>query len=130
MSKNRRNYPSINLASLILCQLHDGTIYSLFDCHLLRLSPEEAGAAVVLGTLLVVGRIILTGVFETLSILFIVTALSIGSVVVMAPIAATYPVWAILGMVLFRRGLEQINLLTILGTLSVVTGTISIHLGH
>ena len=77
-----------------------------------------------------VGRIILTGVFETLSILFIVTALSIGSVVVVAPIAAIYPVWTILGMVLFLRGLEQINLLTILGTLSVVTGTISIHLGH
>ena len=73
---------------------------------------------------------LLTGVFETLSILFIVTALSMGSVVVVAPIAATYPVWAILGTVLFLRGLEQINLLTILGTLSVVTGTISIHLGH
>ena len=73
---------------------------------------------------------LLTGVFETLSILFIVTALSLGSVVVVVPIAATYPVWATLGTLLFLRGLERINVLTILGTLSVVTGTISIHLGH
>lgn len=73
---------------------------------------------------------LVTGVSETLSILFIVTALSIGSVVVVAPIAATYPVWALLGTVVFLRDLEQINALTIMGTVSVVMGTTAIYLGQ
>lgn len=73
---------------------------------------------------------LVTGLSETLSILFIVTALSIGSVVVVAPLAATYPVWALLGTVLFLRDVERVNLLTIVGILSVVTGTIAIHLGN
>ncbi len=73
---------------------------------------------------------LLTGISETLSILLIVTALSIGSVVVVAPIAATYPVWALLGTVLFLRDVEQINLFTVVGTVSVVAGTIAIHLGN
>jgi len=69
-----------------------------------------------------------TGLFETLSILSIVTALSVGSVVVVAPIAATYPVWALLGTVIFLRDVEQVNIRTAIGTLSVVSGTIAIHL--
>lgn len=73
---------------------------------------------------------LLTGITETVSILLIITALSIGSVVVVAPIASTYPVWALLGTVIFLRDFERINALTVLGTLSVVTGTIAIHLGH
>lgn len=72
----------------------------------------------------------MTGLFETLSILLIVTALSVGSVVVVAPIAATYPVWALLGTIIFLRDVEQVNLLTIIGILSVVAGTIAIHLGN
>jgi drug/metabolite transporter (DMT)-like permease len=70
-----------------------------------------------------------TGIFETLSILFIITALSIGRVVVIAPIGATYPVWALIGTKLFLRDVEQINVKTIIGILSVVAGTIAIHLG-
>ncbi|MGH7771911.1 MAG: EamA family transporter [Candidatus Binatia bacterium] len=73
---------------------------------------------------------IMTGLFETLSILFIVTALSLGTVVVVAPIASTYPVWALIGTVVFLRDLEQVKLLTIMGSLIVVTGTIAIHLGN
>jgi drug/metabolite transporter (DMT)-like permease len=69
---------------------------------------------------------VITGVAETLSILFIITALSMGAVSVVAPIAATYPVWALLGAAIFLRKVEQINLLTVLGTLSVVTGTVAI----
>jgi drug/metabolite transporter (DMT)-like permease len=69
-----------------------------------------------------------TGLFETLSILFIVTALSVGSVVVVAPIAATYPVWALLGTAIFLRDVEQVNSRTAIGILSVVSGTVSIHL--
>jgi drug/metabolite transporter, DME family len=72
----------------------------------------------------------LTGMFETLSILFIITALSVGPVVVVAPIASTYPVWALLGTVIFLRDVERIGMLMVLGTLSVVVGTIAIHVGR
>jgi len=71
-----------------------------------------------------------TGIFETLSILFIMTALSIGRVVVVAPLAATYPVWALLGAKLFLRDVEKIGWKTVIGILSVVVGTVAIHLGR
>ena len=70
-----------------------------------------------------------TGIFETLSILFIMTALSIGRVVVVAPLAATYPIWALIGSKLFLRDVEKIGWKTVVGILSVVAGTIAIHLG-
>jgi drug/metabolite transporter (DMT)-like permease len=70
-----------------------------------------------------------TGIFETLSIVFIMTSLSLGRVVVVAPIAATYPVWALIGAKIFLRDVEKIRMKTILGILSVVAGTIAIHLG-
>jgi DME family drug/metabolite transporter len=71
-----------------------------------------------------------TGIFETLSILFIMTALSIGRVVVVAPLAATYPVWALLGAKLFLRDVEKIGWKTVIGILSVVVGTVAIHFGR
>ena len=71
-----------------------------------------------------------TGVFETLSILFIMTALSIGRVVVVAPLAATYPVWALLGAKLFLRDVEKIRWKTVVGIVSVVVGTVAIHIGR
>ena len=70
-----------------------------------------------------------TGAFETLSILFIMTSLSLGRVVVVAPIAATYPVWALIGAKLFLRNVEKITVKTMLGILSVVAGTLAILLG-
>lgn len=70
-----------------------------------------------------------TGLFETLSILGVITALSIGQVVVVAPIAATYPVWALIGSAALLREHERVTLLTVLGSFSVVTGTVAIHLG-
>lgn len=69
-----------------------------------------------------------TGIFETLSIIFIITALSIGPVVVIVPIASTYPVWALIGAKLFLRDVEQITLKTIAGIFTVVAGTVAIHL--
>ena len=72
---------------------------------------------------------IVTGLCETMSILGIITALSVGSVVVVAPIAGTYPVWALLSTVIFLREHERINIRTIFGSLSVVAGTLAIHLG-
>jgi drug/metabolite transporter (DMT)-like permease len=71
-----------------------------------------------------------TGMFETLSILLIMTSLSLGRVVVVAPIAATYPVWALIGAKLFLRDVEKITLKTVAGILSVVAGTVAIHLGR
>ncbi len=72
----------------------------------------------------------ITGLCETLSILFIITALSLGPVVIVAPLAATYPMWALLGTIIFLRDVERINLRTMAGILSVVTGTISINLAR
>jgi drug/metabolite transporter (DMT)-like permease len=73
---------------------------------------------------------ICTGVFETFSILLILTALSIGPVVVIAPIASTYPVWAFIGAKLFLKDVERIGLKAAIGILSVVAGTAAIHLGQ
>jgi drug/metabolite transporter, DME family len=70
-----------------------------------------------------------TGAFETFSIVLIMTSLSLGRVVVVAPIAATYPVWALIGAKLFLRNVEIITVKTIVGILSVVAGTIAILLG-
>ena len=71
-----------------------------------------------------------TGIFETFSIFLIITALSIGPVVVIAPIAATYPVWSLIGAKLFLRDVETIGPKVAAGIVSVVAGTIAIHLGR
>lgn len=71
-----------------------------------------------------------TGLCETLSILFIITAISMGRVVVVAPIAASYPIWALIEARIFLRQMEAINLKIILGVLSVVAGNVAIHLGR
>jgi uncharacterized membrane protein len=42
-------------------------------------------------------------------------------VVVVVPIAASYPVWALIGAKLFLRDVEQITLKTMIGILSVVS---------
>jgi drug/metabolite transporter, DME family len=71
-----------------------------------------------------------TGLFETLSILCIITALSIGQVVVVAPIAASYPVWSLIEARIFLRDVESINWKTVIGILSVVLGNVAIYLGQ
>ena len=70
-----------------------------------------------------------TGLFETFSILCIITALSVGDVVVIAPIAASYPVWSLILARVFLRDIEPINWKAVIGILSVVVGNIAIHLG-
>jgi drug/metabolite transporter, DME family len=77
-----------------------------------------------------VGYFLVTGIAETLSISFIITALSIGPVVVIAPIAASYPLWALIGAAIFLREVERISALTVLGSLSIVAGAVAIHLGR
>ena len=77
-----------------------------------------------------VGYFIVTGIAETISISSIITALSIGPVVVIAPIASSYPLWALIGAAIFLREVERINVLTVLGSLSIVAGAMAIHLGR
>jgi uncharacterized membrane protein len=71
-----------------------------------------------------------TGFCETLSILLIITAISMGRVVIVAPIAASYPIWALIEARIFLRQMEPINLKILLGILSVVAGNVAIHLGR
>lgn len=71
---------------------------------------------------------VVTGLFETLGILLGITALSVGTVVVVTPIIATSPVWVLLGTVIFLRDIERLNLRIILGGCCVVGGTMTISL--
>ena len=77
-----------------------------------------------------VGPFLATGFCETMSILFIITAISLGRVVIVAPIAASYPVWSMIEARLFLRDLESINWKVVVGILSVVVGNFAIHLGR
>jgi drug/metabolite transporter, DME family len=71
-----------------------------------------------------------TGVCETLSILCIITAISLGRVVIVAPIAASYPVWSMIFAAMFLRDVETINWKVVVGILNVVAGNFAIHLGR
>ena len=72
------------------------------------------------------GWFLMAGVFETLGILLVIVALSVGQVVIVSPIVATSPLWILVGTWLFLRGIESITLRTILGAVCVVSGTIAI----
>jgi len=74
------------------------------------------------------GPFLFAGVFETLGILLVITALSYGPVVLVSPIIATSPLWVLFGSLLFLRGIEKIELRTVVGALSVVSGTVAISL--
>jgi drug/metabolite transporter (DMT)-like permease len=67
---------------------------------------------------------VMAGIFETLGILLVIVALSVGPVVVVSPIVATSPLWILLGTGLFLRGIENLTLKTVIGALCVVGGTI------
>jgi len=73
---------------------------------------------------------LLTGLSETMSILCIITAISLGRVVIVAPIAASYPVWSLIFAGLFLRDVEPTTWKIIVGILSVVAGNFAIHLGR
>ncbi|HKY09799.1 MAG TPA: hypothetical protein VJQ55_16230, partial [Candidatus Binatia bacterium] len=76
------------------------------------------------------GPFIATGLFETLSILCIITAISLGRVVIIAPIAASYPVWSLIETRIFLRGVESAGWKVVAGIVSVVLGNFAIHLGR
>ena len=69
---------------------------------------------------------VLSGGFETLAAFLSLFAVSIGRVVVVAPIVATSPFWNLLMVICFLRGLERVNARTVIGTFCVMAGTISI----
>jgi drug/metabolite transporter (DMT)-like permease len=71
---------------------------------------------------------LVAGVFETLGILLVIVALSVGQVVVVSPIVATSPLWILLGTSVFLRGIESLTLRTVIGAICVVSGTIAISL--
>jgi drug/metabolite transporter (DMT)-like permease len=71
---------------------------------------------------------LMAGIFETLGILLVVIALSVGPVVIVSPIVATSPLWILVGTGVFLRGIEKLNLRTVIGALCVVGGTIAISL--
>jgi DME family drug/metabolite transporter len=77
-----------------------------------------------------IGPFLATGVCETISILMIITAISMGRVVIVAPIAASYPVWSLIESAIFLRDVEPINGKIIMGIVSVVAGNFAIHLGR
>lgn len=71
-----------------------------------------------------------TGLCETFSILCVITAISLGRVVIVAPIAASYPVWSLIFAALFLRDVEAVNWKVVVGIVSVVAGNFAIHLGR
>lgn len=71
-----------------------------------------------------------TGLCETLSILCIITAISLGRVVIVAPIAACYPVWSLIFAWIFLRNVERVHWKVVAGIASVVAGNFAIHLGR
>jgi drug/metabolite transporter (DMT)-like permease len=73
---------------------------------------------------------IATGTCETMSILCIITAISLGRVVIVAPIAASYPVWSLIEARIFLRDIESVTWKVVIGILSVVAGNFAIHLGR
>ena len=63
---------------------------------------------------------VLSGGFETLAAFLSLFAVSIGRVVVVAPIVATSPFWNLLMVICFLRGLERVNARTVIGTFCVM----------
>lgn len=68
--------------------------------------------------------------FETFGFLLFSAAVSLGQVVLIAPIMATTPMWVLLGSILLLRDLEKVTLRTALGSGAVVAGTILLALNN
>lgn len=66
--------------------------------------------------------------FETGGFLLFSAAVSLGPVVLIAPILATTPMWVLLGSIVLLRDLERVTLRIAIGTSAVVAGTIMLAL--
>jgi drug/metabolite transporter (DMT)-like permease len=71
---------------------------------------------------------LLSGLGETLAVLFMLQAFAVGSVVTVSPITATSPIWTALLGAIFLRRLERFTPASVIGTLCVVAGVIAIAL--
>ncbi len=71
---------------------------------------------------------LLSGLGETLAVLFMLNAFVHGPVVIVSPISATSPIWTALLGAIFLRQLEGLTWASMLGTISVVAGVIAITL--
>jgi DME family drug/metabolite transporter len=71
---------------------------------------------------------LVSGLGETLAVLFMLRAFSVGSVVTVSPITATSPIWTALLGAIFMRRVEQFTAASVIGTLSVVAGVVAIML--
>jgi drug/metabolite transporter (DMT)-like permease len=71
---------------------------------------------------------LISGLGETMAVLFMLQAFAVGSVVTVSPITATSPIWTALLAAIFLRQLERFTLQSVLGTLCVVIGVIAIML--
>jgi drug/metabolite transporter (DMT)-like permease len=70
--------------------------------------------------------VIVTGLFQTAGFLLVNLALGAGPVVHVIPIVASFPMWVLVGTVIFLRDLERVNRRTIAGTCLTVAGTVAI----
>ncbi|MGZ8483146.1 MAG: DMT family transporter [Candidatus Binatia bacterium] len=68
--------------------------------------------------------------FETVGFLLFSAAVSLGPVVLIAPIMATTPMWVLIGSILLLRDLEKVTLRTAIGSCAVVAGTILLTLNR
>jgi drug/metabolite transporter, DME family len=73
---------------------------------------------------------LISGFFETSSVLLLLIAFSLGPVVVVSPIAATTPIWTLIITAIFLREVETINLASGVGTVLVVAGVFALALAH
>ena len=71
---------------------------------------------------------VVSGMGETLAVLFMLNAFANGPVVIVSPISATSPIWTALLGAIFLREIERITWASIVGTISVVAGVIAIAL--
>jgi len=71
---------------------------------------------------------IVSGLAETLAVLFMLYAFANGPVVIVSPITATSPIWTALLAAIFLRELERLTWASVIGTIGVVAGVIAISL--
>jgi uncharacterized membrane protein len=76
-----------------------------------------------------VGYFLASGFSEGMGALLTLVALASARVVIVSPIVATTPIFSLLISLIFLRGKEQVTGRTMIGTISVVAGTIAIMLG-
>jgi uncharacterized membrane protein len=71
-----------------------------------------------------------SGFFETLAVLLMLLAFSLGPVGVVSPIASTTPIWTLIISAIFLRHVERITFASAVGTVLVVAGVVAISLTH